>query len=65
MKRFVVGEAREQSTLFPALLDDFIANDNPVRAIEPSWTASISEGLVLRVLIRMRQVGQPIIPLYF
>ncbi len=34
MKRFVVGEARDQSTLFPALLDDFIADDNPVRAIE-------------------------------
>ena len=34
MKRFVVGEARDQSSLFPALLDDFIADDNPVRAIE-------------------------------
>ena len=34
MKRFVVGEARDQSMLFPALLDDFIADDNPVRAIE-------------------------------
>ncbi|RUR43590.1 hypothetical protein ELY37_18050 [Vreelandella populi] len=34
MKRFVVGEARDQSTLFPTLLDDFIAENNPVRAIE-------------------------------
>jgi len=45
MKRFVVGEARDQSTLFPALLDDFIADDNPVRAIE-----AFVEGLDLRGL---------------
>lgn len=45
MKRFVVGEARDQSTLFPALLDDFITNDNPVRAIE-----AFVEGLDLRGL---------------
>tara|TARA_R110000824_G_scaffold399764_1_gene605691 strand:+ start:13413 stop:13655 length:243 start_codon:yes stop_codon:yes gene_type:complete len=34
IKRFVVGEAIDQSTLLPTLLDDFIADDNPVRAIE-------------------------------
>ena len=34
MTRFVRGEARGQSTLFPECLDDFIAEDNPVRAIE-------------------------------
>jgi len=34
MKRFMVGEARDQSTLFPAFLDDFIADDNPVLAID-------------------------------
>lgn len=34
MKRFMVGEARDQSTLFPALLDDFIADDNPVLAFD-------------------------------
>ncbi|MCH4565265.1 IS1182 family transposase [Halomonas sp. EGI 63088] len=45
MKRFVVGEARDQGTLFPALLDDFIADDNPVRAIE-----AFVEGLDLRGL---------------
>ncbi|UYG06856.1 IS1182 family transposase [Halomonas sp. M4R1S46] len=45
MKRFVVGEARDQGTLFPALLDDFIAEDNPVRAIE-----AFVEGLDLRGL---------------
>ena len=45
MKRFVVGEARDQSTLFPALLDDFIAEDNPVRAI-----GAFVEGLDLKKL---------------
>ncbi|MDN3519038.1 IS1182 family transposase [Aquisalimonas lutea] len=34
MTRFVRGEARGQSTLFPECLDDFIAEDDPVRAIE-------------------------------
>lgn len=34
MKRFVEGENRSQSTLFPEYLDDYIAEDNPVRAIE-------------------------------
>ena len=34
MKRFVEGEDRSQSSLFPERLDDYIAEDNPVRAIE-------------------------------
>ncbi len=34
MKRFVAGESRSQTTLFPELLDDFVTEDNPVRAIE-------------------------------
>lgn len=34
MKRFVEGEDRAQSTLFPERLDDYIADDNPVRAID-------------------------------
>ena len=34
MKRFVEGEDRSQSTLFPERLEDYIAEDNPVRVIE-------------------------------
>ncbi len=34
MKRFIEGEAREQSVLFPERLDDWIAEDNPVRAVD-------------------------------
>ena len=34
MKRFIEGENRNQSTLFPEAVDDYIAEDNPVRVIE-------------------------------
>jgi transposase len=34
MKRFVEGLAREQSTLFPASLDDYVTENNPVRAVD-------------------------------
>ncbi len=34
MKRFVEGVDREQGTLFPLFLDDWINEDNPVRVIE-------------------------------
>src|SRR5271170_1309518 len=34
MTRFVVGDDRSQGTLFPERLDDYLAADNPVRAID-------------------------------
>ena len=34
MKRFIEGECRAQSTLLPERLDDWIADDNPVRAVD-------------------------------
>jgi transposase len=34
MMRFVVGDDRSQSTLFPERLDDYLAEDNLVRAID-------------------------------
>ena len=34
MKRFVEGEGRGQVTLLPECLDDFIAEDNPVRVVD-------------------------------
>ena len=45
MKRFVEGVSRDQSTLFPEKLDDFIAEDNPVRVID-----AFVEALDLRTL---------------
>ena len=34
MKRFVVGEERTQGVLLPEFLNDYVAEDNPVRAID-------------------------------
>jgi transposase len=34
MKRFIEGEERAQITLLPECLDDYIAEDNPVRVVE-------------------------------
>jgi transposase len=34
MKRYVEGENRSQSTLFPERLDDYIGEDNPVRVVD-------------------------------
>ena len=34
MRRFVEGQSRSQSTLFPERLEDYIAEDNPVRVVD-------------------------------
>jgi transposase len=34
MKRFIEGAERHQSTLLPECLEDWIAEDNPVRAVD-------------------------------
>jgi transposase len=34
MKRFIEGEDRNQATLLPEYLDDYIGEDNPVRAVD-------------------------------
>jgi len=34
MKRFIEGENRGQGTLLPELLDDYVAEDNPVRVVD-------------------------------
>ncbi len=34
MKRFIEGEHRSQSTLFPERVDDYIAEDNAVRVVD-------------------------------
>jgi transposase len=34
MKRFIEGASREQATLFPERLDDYVCEDNPVRVVE-------------------------------
>ena len=34
MKRFIEGEDRGHGTLLPELLDDYVAEDNPVRVVD-------------------------------
>ena len=34
MSRFIEGEDRSQVTLLPECLDDYIAEDNPVRVVD-------------------------------
>src|SRR6478672_6973590 len=34
MKRFIEGNERSQATLLPQYLDEYIAEDNPVRAVD-------------------------------
>jgi hypothetical protein len=34
MERFVEGKDRRQTTLLPDCVDDYVAEENPVRAIE-------------------------------
>ena len=34
MKRFIEGDNRDQSTLSPACLEDYVTEDNPVRVVE-------------------------------
>lgn len=34
MNRFVAGEERRRATLLPDSLEDYVTNDNPVRAID-------------------------------
>jgi len=45
MKRFIEGEPRSQAVLFPEHLDDWIAEDNPVRVVD-----AFVEELDLRML---------------
>ena len=45
MKRFIEGENRSQSTLFPEALDDYIAEDNSVRVVDAFVNALDFKGL--------------------
>jgi len=34
MSRHIKGSSRSQATLFPEMLEDFVAKENPVRVID-------------------------------
>ena len=52
MTRFVVSDDRSQSTLFPERLDDYLGEDNPVRAID---VREVARGGHRRAGNRLRQ----------
>ncbi len=56
MTRFVVGDDRSQSTLFPERLDDYLGEDNPVRAID---VREVARGGHRRAGNRLRQRDIP------
>ena len=58
MKRFVAGVDREQSTLLPECLDDFIDESNPVRVID-AFVDALDLGSM--EWSRRRLVGRPTI----
>jgi hypothetical protein len=61
MTRFVQGADRGQSTLLPECLDDWVADDNPVRVIDAFVAASIWLNLGSTALSLRAQVGRRII----
>jgi hypothetical protein len=61
MSGFVEGTDRSQSTLFPAMLDDYVAEDNLFVRLTLSLKALILANLALVVLRRWKKGGPPII----
>ena len=62
MKRFVEGADRGQSTFLPECLDDWIGEDNPVRAIDAFIDALDLAELEFEAVKRRRPAGPPITP---
>lgn len=58
MSRFVEGQDRQQVTLLPECLDDFIAEDNPVRVVDAS-VAELDLGELGFDGVRPADTGRP------
>jgi hypothetical protein len=58
MKRYVVGQDRSQSTLFPEVLDDYIAEDNPVRVVDVFVHLKEKVETVKAQMRRLKQLGK-------
>ena len=58
MKRFVVGEDRNQASLFPERLDDFIDEDNSVRVID-AFIESLPLGKLGFTGVEPKDTGRP------
>jgi hypothetical protein len=58
MSRFVEGQDRQQVTLLPECLDDFIAEDNPVRVVD-AFVAELDLGELGFEGVRPADTGRP------
>ena len=58
MKRFVEGADRSQITLLPESLDEYITEDNPVRAID-AFVGSLNLASLGFDGVRPAQTGRP------
>ena len=58
MSRFVEGQDRQQVTLLPECLDDFIAEDNPVRVVD-AYVAELDLGELGFEGVRPADTGRP------
>jgi transposase len=58
MSRFVEGQDRQQVTLLPECLDDFIAEDNPVRVVD-AFVAELDLGELGFDGVRPADTGRP------
>ena len=58
MKRFIEGEDRGQGTLLPELLDDYVAEDNPVRVVDV-FVDELDLGLLGFTRVQPAKTGRP------
>ena len=58
MKRFIEGQARDQATLFPECLEDWVDESNPVRVIE-AYVESLDLGGLGFSGIDAKSTGRP------
>jgi hypothetical protein len=62
MKGFVEGEDRTQGVLLPEFLDDYVAEDNAVRAIDVFVDELDLRGLGFEGVVAKRRAVRPTIP---
>ena len=62
MKRYIEGADRNQSTLLPACLEDFVSDDNPVRVIDVFIDGLICRSLALTARCLQSRAARRITP---
>jgi transposase len=62
MRRFVEGEDRRQATLLPECLDDYVSEENPVRAVDAFVDALDLAALGSKAQCPRRRAGPPTTP---